>query len=330
MSASADAVPSAASGPTPADIRAARQRIAGVLYRTPLEPSPWLSRAAGADVYLKLECWQRTRSFKARGALNAVATLAPEQRRRGLVTASAGNHGQGVALAARIFDAPCTIFVPEKASPLKVGRMAALGAEVRHAGAHYDEAAEIAVAHAAAIGAHYVHAFSAPEVVAGQGTVGLEILDDLPEVVELVAPVGGGGLIGGVGIALRSANADVRLHGVQTPPTSSMYESFRAGRAVATGLGESTLADGLHGGVDAPAFERARALRVQMHLVAEDSLPEAIRGLYREHGVVAEAAAAVGIALVLSGELSLRGPTVVIVSGGNIDPGKLASFLSGT
>ncbi len=328
MSAAA-AAPGGSARPTPAEIFEARRRIAGALYRTPLEPSPWLSRVAGCDIHLKLECWQRTRSFKARGALNAVASLPPEERRRGLVTASAGNHGQGVALAAQIYGVPCTIFVPEQASPLKVGRMMALGAEVRHAGAHYDEAAEIAEAHARAGGAYYVHAFSDPAVVAGQGTVGLEILEDLPAVGEVVAPVGGGGLIGGMCTVLRASNPDVALHGVHTPPTSSMYESFRAGRAVATGLGESTLADGLHGGVDTPSYERAKSLGVAMHLVAEDALPDAIRGLYREHGVVAEPSAAVGVALVLSGAVPLRGPGAIVITGGNIDPGKLASFLSG-
>ncbi len=329
MTARPESGSSAALGLSPADIFAARRRLAGALYRTPLEPSSWLSRVAGCPVHLKLECWQRTRSFKARGALNAVASLAPADRQRGLVTASAGNHGQGVALAASLFAVPCTIFVPERASPLKVGRMEALGAQVRHAGAHYDEAAEIAHAHARSAGAYYVHAFSDPAVVAGQGTIGLELLEDLPDVAELIAPVGGGGLIGGVGIALRAANPGVRLFGVQTPPTSSMFESFRAGQAVATGLGETTLADGLHGGVDTASYERAQALGVEMRLVAEEALPEAIRGLYREHGVVAEASGAVGVALILTGAVSLKGPAAVVITGGNIDPGTLASFLAG-
>ena len=146
--------------PTLQDVLLARHRIAGRLHRTPLEASPWLSDRAGVPVWLKLECLQRTRSFKARGALNAVASLSPEQRSRGLVTASAGNHGQGVALAAGMLGAACTIFVPENASALKVGRMRALGAEVRHLGAHYDEAAEAAHRHAEQTEEVYIHAFS--------------------------------------------------------------------------------------------------------------------------------------------------------------------------
>ncbi len=315
-------------GPSLQELYLARRRIAGALHRTPLEYSPWLSDAAGCPVHLKLECWQRTRSFKARGAYNAVASLSEAERRRGLVTASAGNHGQGVALAAQAFAAPCTVFVPRGASELKVGRMRALGAEVRHVGANYDEAAAAAHAHARAVGAHYLHAFSDPAVVAGQGTVGLEIIEELPEVAEALVPVGGGGLIAGVGLALKSANPDTRIVGVQTPPASSMYESFRAGRAVVAGLGESTIADGLHGGTEQISYERARAVVAEMRLVDEGELPGAIRGLWSEHGVLAEPSGAVGVALVLNGSLPLRGPAVVVVTGGNVDPGRLASFLA--
>ncbi len=315
-------------GPTLRDVYLARERIAGALYRTPLEPSPWLAEAAGCPVHLKLECWQRTRSFKARGAYNAVASLGATERAQGLVAASAGNHGQGVALAAWAFGAPCTIFVPRSASELKVGRIRALGAEVRHAGANYDEAEEAARAHAHAAGAYYVHAFSDPAVVAGQGTVGLEIVEDLPDVADVLVPVGGGGLIAGVGVVLRSADPRVRLLGVQTPPASSMYESFRAGHAVTVGLDQSSIADGLHGGTEQAAYERARALGVEMRLVDEGELPGAIRGLYEQHGVVAEPSGAVGVALVLNGSVSLRGPAVVVVTGGNVGPGRLASFLA--
>jgi len=315
-------------GPSLQEVYLARRRIAGALYRTPLEPSPWLSEAAGCPVHLKLECWQRTRSFKARGAYNAVAALGEDERARGLVTASAGNHGQGVALAAQAFGAPCTIFVPLGASELKVGRMRALGAEVRHVGAHYDEAAAAAHERAHAVGAYYLSATSNPSVIAGQGTVGVEIVEDLPDVADALLPVGGGGLIAGVGLVLRSATRDARIVGVQTPPTSSMYESFRAGRAVVAGLGERTIADGLHGGVEQLDYERARAVVGEMRLVDESELPRAIRGLYEHHGVVAEPSGAVGVALVLGRSLALRGPVVVVVSGGNVDPRRLASYLA--
>ncbi len=315
-------------GPSLQDIYLARRRIAGALYRTPLEYSPWLSDVAGCPVHLKLECWQRTRSFKARGAYNAVAALSQAERGRGLVTASAGNHGQGLALAARAFAAPCTIFVPESAPEVKVERIRALGAEVRQVGAYYDEAEVVALEHARTVGAHYLHAFSDPAVVAGQGTVGLEIVEDLPEVTEALVPVGGGGLVAGVGLALRSANPDARIVGVQTPPSSSMYESFRAGRVVLAGVGQTSIADGLYGGTDQLGYEWARAVATEIRLVPESELPEAMRGLYRHHGVVAEPSGAVGVALVLDGSLPLRGPVAVVISGGNVDPDRLASFLA--
>ncbi len=315
-------------GPSLQDIHLARGRIEGALYRTPLEYSPWLSAVAGRPVHLKLECWQRTRSFKARGAYNAVASLSEAERARGLVTASAGNHGQGVALAAKAFAAPCTIFVPLSAPEVKVGRIRALGAEVRQVGAFYDEAEVVALEHARAIGATYVHAFSDPAVVAGQGTVGLEIAEDLPEVADALVPVGGGGLIAGVGLVLKSANRDTYIVGVQTPPASSMYESFRAGHVVLAGVGQDSIADGLYGGTDQLGYERARAVVDEMRLVEESELPGTIRGLYEHHGVVAEPSGAVGVALVLNGALPLHGPAVVVVTGGNVDPARLASFLA--
>ncbi len=315
-------------GPSLQDIYLARRRIAGALYRTPLEPSPWLSAAAGCPVYLKLECWQRTRSFKARGAYNAVASLSESERARGLVTASAGNHGQGVALAARAFAAPCTVFVPESAPEVKVERIRALGAEVRRVGAYYDEAEAVALEHARTVGAYYLHAFSDPAVVAGQGTVGLEIVEELPEVADALVPVGGGGLIAGVGVALGSANPDERVVGVQTPPASSMYESFRAGHVVLAGVGQSSIADGLYGGTDRLGYEWTRAVAAEIRLVSESELPGAIRGLYDHHGVVAEPSGAVGVALVLGGSLPLRGPVVVVITGGNVDPQRLATFLA--
>lgn len=307
----------------------ARRRLAGFAYRTPLESSPWLSEAAGCAVYLKLECWQRTRSFKARGAYNAVAGLSPETRERGLVAASAGNHGQGVALAARTLGARCTVFVPEDASELKVGRMRELGAEVRPVPGIYDDAAEAAHRMAVETGACYVHAFADPAIVAGQGTVGLEILEELPGVADVLAPVGGGGLIAGVGIAVKAVAGGARLRGVQTEHASSMAASFEAGHAVLGTLGD-TMADGLHGGVEEVSYQRARRVVDGMVVVPETGLEEAIRGLYRHHGVVAEASGAVTVAALLGGLVELRGPAALVISGGNIDPALLARLLAGS
>ncbi|NIP78768.1 MAG: pyridoxal-phosphate dependent enzyme, partial [Gemmatimonadetes bacterium] len=185
-------------------IREARQRNAAVVWRTPLEPSAWLAAVAGVPVHLKLECWQRTRSFKIRGAHNAVAALDDATRARGLVAASAGNHGLAVALAARVHGARATVFVPETAPATKKDRIRGSGAELREVAGSYDDAAAAARRFAAETGAHPVHAFADPAVVAGQGTVGLEIVEELPGVATVVVPVGGGGLAAGVGAALRA------------------------------------------------------------------------------------------------------------------------------
>ena len=216
------------------------------------------------------------------------------------MAALAGNHGQGVALAARAAGVACIVFVPADASVLKVGRMRALGAEVRSVEGIYDDAAAAAHRHAEETGATYVHAFADPAIVAGQGTVGLEILEDLPEVAEVVVPVGGGGLIAGVGTALKAASPETRVTGVQTEHTSSMAASFEAGRAVPGTLGD-TIADGLHGGVEEASYQRARRVVDRMVVIPEGGLEDAIRALYREHGVVAEGSGAVPVAAVLGG-----------------------------
>ncbi len=313
--------------PTLQDVYLARRRLARFAYRTPLEASPWLSEIAGCAVYLKLECWQRTRSFKARGAYNAIAGLAHDTRAGGLVAASAGNHGQGVALAADSLGARCTVFVPAGASELKVGRIRALGAEVRMVEGIYNDAAAAAHEFAEASGAYYVHAFSDPAIVAGQGTVGLEILEELPALAEVVVPVGGGGLVAGVGTVLKSASPGARVTGVQTEHACSMAASFEAGRAVLGTLGE-TIADGLHGGVEEASYRRARRVVDRMVVIPETGLEEAIRELYRRHGVVAEGSGAVPVAAVLGGRLDVRGPAVLVISGGNIDAGRLGRILA--
>lgn len=315
---------SATAGPDVRDIYRARERVRRVARRTPLQASSWLSEVAGCEVHLKLECWQRTNSFKIRGAYNAVATLDDATRARGLVTASAGNHGQAVALAARLFDTPATIFVPTNAPETKKTRIRSFGADLRELGDSYDDAAAAARDFSAETGAHYVHAFVDPAVVAGQGTVGLE---ELPDVREIIVPVGGGGLIAGVGLAARSVAPSTRVLGVQSTMTASMHRAFEAGGVVDTPLGE-TLCDGLAGEVEETSYRRARAVVDRMLLVDEAGVSPAIRALFQREGVVAEGAGAVGVATLLAGGLDLRGPAVVIVSGGNIDVRHLARIFS--
>jgi len=313
--------------PTLKDIYEARSRISGAVRRTPLEKCLWLSEQTGHDVYLKLECWQRTRSFKLRGAFNAVASLSDSERRRGLVTASAGNHGQAVALAARETGARATIFVPTNGSITKKARIRAFGAELNEEHATYDDAAVAAVAYANDTGATYVHAFSDPAVVAGQATVGVEILEDLPSVRSIIVPVGGGGLIAGIGTVAKSASSSITVVGVQSTQTRAMYDAFEAGHVMPTDIGP-TLADGLAGCVDEPSYRRAVSVVDRMLLVDEDAIPAAIRSLYHFDGVIAEGAAAVTAAAIMTGAVRVEGPTVLVVSGGNIDAALFGNILA--
>lgn len=308
--------------PVAADIRDAKRRIQGHVHRTPLEPSSHL----GENIYLKLECWQRTRSFKVRGAFNAVASLGPQELKRGLVTASAGNHGQAVALAGREFHTRVTVFVPQDAPVSKKSRIAALGARLDESAAHYDEAEELALAYAAHGGATFVHAYSDPHVVAGQGTVALEIVEELPALRTIVVPVGGGGLVAGVGIVLKGVDPAIRVIGAQAEKTAAMYDAFRAGHLVDTVI-EPTLADGLAGAVSESSYLLAKDVVDDIVLVSEDSIAQAIRALYNLDGVVAEGSAAVGVAALMTGKIPVQGTTAVVVTGGNIDAHRLASII---
>lgn len=316
--------------PNVRELYEARARVNRVARHTPLQHSQWLSDLMGCEVWLKLECWQRTNSFKMRGAYNAIASLDEETRDKGLVTASAGNHGQAVALAARLFGARATIYVPSNAPETKKARIRGFGAELREIEGIFDDAAAAAREHADREGAYYVHAFTDPAVVAGQGTVGLEIIEDLPTVREVIVPVGGGGLIAGIGIALKSITGDsTQVIGVQSTMTPSMYCAFEADRVVETDIGR-TLCDGLAGEVEPASFDRARAVVDRMTLVDESEVAPAIRALYQRDGVVAEGAGAVGVAALLSAGLELEGPAVVVISGGNIDVDNLARIFSTT
>ena len=315
-------------GPGPGDILAAHARIAGVVRRTPLERSGWLSAEAGCDVLLKLECWQPTRSFKVRGAANALTLRAEAARACGVVTASAGNHGQAVARAAAAVGAAATVFVPADAPAAKKARIRALGAVLDERERTYDDAEVAAAAFAARTGALLVHAFSDADVVAGQGTVGVEIAEDLPDVRSVVVPVGGGGLFAGVAIALRAAAPAARVVGVQSVETRAMFDAFAAGGVVASPI-TPTLADGLAGCTDAASYQRVRALTDTIHLVDEVAIADAMRKLFVHDGVVAEGAGAAGAAAVAAGIVAVDGPAVVIVTGGNVDAERYARILRG-
>lgn len=310
------------------DVLEARLRIRGHVRRTPLESSSPLTGAAGVPIHLKLECWQPTRSFKVRGAFNAIASLDPAMRARGIVTASAGNHGLAVALAARTLGIRAHIHLPASAPATKRERIRSLDALLHDGGADYDEAERRAAAHAERDGLTFVHAYSDPAVVAGQGTVGLEVLEELPGVREVVVPVGGGGLIGGIGIVIRAMSPGTRVIGVQSTETRAMYEALRAGRVIDVPV-PPTLADGLAGATDERSLQLARHVVDDMVLVDETAIARAIRVLHQECGVVAEGSAAVVAAVVLEGTIRLEGPAALIITGSNIDADRLASVLAG-
>lgn len=308
------------------DIRRAARRIRRWLRPTPLLPSPWLSRLAGHPVYLKPEFWQPTGSFKVRGALAALMALPPARRRRGVIAASAGNHGQAVAWAARLLGVPATVVMPAGAPRTKREGIVGLGARLITVEGGYDRAAEHARAMAAAEGLTLVHAFADERVIAGQGTVGLEIALELPDVAEVYVPVGGGGLAAGVGAALAALRPRARLVGVQSERTPAMARSLAAGRPVDV-PDLPTLCDGLAGGVEPLTLEYARRFLGDLALVREEDVARAIRELLREERWLVEGSGAVGVAALLARARRPAGPTVVVLTGRNLDAERLARLL---
>ncbi len=307
-------------------IAAALRRIRDPVRHTPLERSHALSNRHRRDIHVKLECWQPTRSFKVRGAFNAIRSLDAAARARGLVTASAGNHGQAVALAAADIGARALIFAPHDAPDAKKRRIRALGATLDDTSRDYDEAEARARSYAAEHGATLVHAFSDPDVVAGQGTVGLEILADLPMVRTIVVPVGGGGLIAGIGIAVRARSPATRIVGVQSVETRVMHDSLAAGRVLELPV-TPTLADGLAGGIDAASLARVQRVVDAIVLVEEAAIARAIRTLFEDDGIVAEGSAAAAIAALDRLQDLDDGPVVAVITGGNIDSARLTRIL---
>jgi len=309
-----------------ADVLAAAHRLRGVVARTPLRRSELLSALAGRDVHLKLESEQVTGSFKLRGAFNTVAMLPRSAHHAGVVASSAGNHGLGVAWAAHHFGIPATIFVPATAPRVKREGIAALGATVNAEAPHYDAAMELAIAHARDAGATFIHPCTGAALIAGQGTVALEVLEDLPDLATFILPVGGAGLLGGSGVLLRHAAPAVRIIGVQSERTDAMARSLAAGGVVPI-PSLPTLADGLAGDIDALGLDIGRHALDEMRTVTEDAIARAIRWLERHERVIAEGSAAVGVAALLEGTLTLPpGPAAIIITGRNIDPDRLQSL----
>ena len=303
---------------TPADVERAARHLRDHLQPTPLQHSQAFSDQAGCRVYLKLESVQPVRSFKLRGALNKLMQLAPERRAPGVITASAGNHGLGVAYAAREFGVPATVYVPEAANPYKVQAIKRLGARVVAAGRTYSEAYAAALAEQVETGATFVHAYDDPDVVAGQGTIALELLEDLEELDTVIVPIGGGGLIGGISLYLKSRRPPIRVIGVEPARADAMRRSLQAGRIV-TLERVDTIADGL--AASAPGqltLDLAQRYVDDVVTVEEDEMVKAIRLLFEWEHLLAEPAGAAALAALVKGRWPRNERMVVIVSGANV------------
>jgi threonine dehydratase len=314
---------------TLADIQAARRSLRDIIVATPILPDERLSHELGAQIFLKAESTQRSGSFKIRGAYNKISRLPAAERARGVIAPSAGNHAQGVALAAQLHDIPATIVMPERAPLTKVTATRRLGAEVVLHGASFDDA----VAHARYLqqerGLTYIHAFDDELVIAGQGTIGLEIAEALPNLGLIVVPIGGGGLISGIAIALRALIPDVRIVGVQAAGCSAVRPSLEAGTPI-TAATARTIADGIAvkrpGDLTLPII---RELVDEIVTVDDDAIARAIAHAIQNERLVVEGAGAAGLAALLGGQVVPRqGETVCLpLCGGNIDSNLLARVL---
>jgi len=310
-------------------IRAAQERITGRVHRTPLISASAIGATVGVRLFLKCESFQKTGSFKARGALNKILSLAPGERARGIVTVSAGNHAQAVAWAARVVNAPCVVVMPTGAPASKIAATQGYGAEILFhddRAALFDRLAEVRDAR----GLTFIHPFDDPVVLSGAGTTGLEIVEDLPEVDVLIVPVGGGGLLGGVATAVKALRPAARVVAVELAAGPGLGPAVAAGKPVPAPRPAGTLADGM-----TPPFvgqlplDIVRALGVEIASVTEGAIANAIRVLASRAKLVVEGSGAAALGALTSGAVHVRpgASVVVIVSGGNIDPERLSEVL---
>jgi threonine dehydratase len=312
------------------DVRAAAERIRGRVLRAPLRRSEWLSGVTGADVHLKLEVVQPTSSYKIRGAFNAamrVRERADDGNDLRLVTASAGNHGRALAYAARALGLPLTVFIAANAPRAKADAIRAAGAELREC-ADYDDAERQAKRHAAEGGGLFISPYSHPDVIAGAGTIGIELLEDLPAIEAVIVPIGGGGLVSGIGIAVKALSPSTRVIGVEVSASSPFTRSLAAGHLVTIEVGPS-LADGLTGNLDPDTItlDIVRDVVDEIVVVDEPILRRALAGIVTNEHLVIEGAAAAGPAAILGGQIDLRGNVAVILTGANIDRERLVDVL---
>ncbi len=301
-------------------LSAAEARLAPVVFRTPAVPARWLSELVGGPVYLKCENLQRTGSFKIRGAYNRIAGLSSTQRAKGVVAASAGNHAQGVALAASLLAVKATVFMPEGATLPKIQATVAYGADVRFSGTTVDDALVAATEFAEQTGAELIHPFDHPDVVAGQATVGLEIAEQHPEARTVVVCTGGGGLLAGVQLGLADRGQDARVVGVQAVEAASYPPSLKAGRPLALAQ-MNTMADGI--AVAKPGslpFSIIQQAGIEIRTVDDEQIARAVVTCLERSKLVVEPSGAAGIAAVLADPAAFEPPVVITLSGGNVDP----------
>ncbi len=314
-------------GPAPEEIDRARRLLEGVSITTPMEGARWLSAAAGGPVLLKAENLQRAGSFKIRGAYTRMARLSADERSNGVVAASAGNHAQGVALAAQLLGIKAVVYMPNGANIAKEKATRGYGAEVRFAGASIDEALVSAEEYAAETGAVLVHPFDHPDIVAGQATCGLEILEQRPDVRTILVPTGGGGLLAGVAAAVKRQRPDVRVVGVQAEGAAAYPPSLRAGHPEPLAA-MATMADGIAVGRPGNVpFAAIQELVDDVVTVNEESLSQALLMLIERAKLVVEPAGAAAVAAVMDHPDRFETPVVAVLSGGNIDPILLMNVL---
>jgi threonine dehydratase len=308
---------------------AARRRLdRRLVRRTPLAPAEELSAAAGFEIHLKLECWQTTGSFKIRGAANKLLGLGEEEKRRGVIAFSTGNHGRAVAWLCRRLGLSAVICLSERVPAWRVEAMRALGAEVVAHGAGQDEAYARALEIQKERGLTLVAPFDDPLVIAGQGTIALEILEDLPETAQVVVPLSGGGLFSGVALAAKTIRPSIKAVGVSMAAAPAMIRSLEAGRPVEIPEADS-LADALLGGIglhNRHTFKLTRRYADQAELVSEDEIAAGMFYAFDRLRLVVEGSGAVGLAAVLAGKIKGPGPVVLVVSGGNAAPETLAAI----
>ena len=302
------------------EIRDARERLADVAVLTPLDRSRALSAHCGGETFIKCENLQRTGSFKIRGAYNLISRLDSAERAAGVVAASAGNHAQGVALAASLSGIHATVFMPESASLPKVEATERYGAEVKLIGKDFGAAYDAAVAHTEATGSVFVHPFNHPHVIAGQGTIGLEIAEQMDEVGTVVVPIGGGGLISGVAVALSAVSPSTRIVGVQAAGAAAFPPSLAKGEPVKLET-MSTIADGIAANEPGDlTFAHVAQLVDEVVTVSDDAIAQALVMVAERMKLVLEPSGAAGVAAVMGKLGHLEPPVLVILSGGNIDP----------